>query len=108
MQARYATHRLTRNAQQKAKILVPEFEELLIDPILQKLEDPSIEPGFVDPRNCLVFWARPPSHVKELVGRVQSELRSVAPREFLSFEIRTVRVYEMKLTSNLIFKVHTA
>ena len=84
MQERYATHRVTRNAQQKNKIIAPDFEDLLIDPILRKLEDPSIEPGYVDPRNCLVFWAIPPRHVRDLVGKLQNELRNVAPSECLA------------------------
>jgi hypothetical protein len=88
MQARYATHRVTRNAQQKAKILAPDFEGLLIDPILQKLEDPTINPRYEDPRNSLVFWARPPGHIRSLVGRLQEELRKLAPSECFVFPFR--------------------
>jgi hypothetical protein len=50
-----------------------------VDQILAKLEDPSIEPGFQDPRNCLVFWARPPAAVRTLIAEVQRRLLSVAP-----------------------------
>jgi hypothetical protein len=82
MQARYATHRTTRNGQQKAKLLSPDFSGLILDPILQRLEDPSIEPGFQDYRNCLVFWARPPAHIRSLVGEIQQQLLSLAPRVF--------------------------
>jgi hypothetical protein len=49
-----------------------------VDHILAKLEDPSIGPGFQDPRNCLVFWARPPAAVRSLIAEVQSRLLSVA------------------------------
>jgi hypothetical protein len=50
-----------------------------VDEILAKLEDSSIEPGFQDPRNCLVFWARPPKSVRELILEVQKKLLMVAP-----------------------------
>lgn len=72
-------HRTTRNAQQKAKMLDQDFLGINIDPILLRLHNPSIEPGYVDPRHCLVFWARPPQHVKDLILRVQKELLTVAP-----------------------------
>lgn len=78
----YSVHRENRNAQQKEKFLSPNFEELLIDPFLLRLENPEIEPGFIDPRNCLVFWARPPDHVLRLASHLQSELKKAAPGEF--------------------------
>lgn len=83
LQTRYATHRNTRNGQQKEKLLSPEFSGLIIDPILERLMNPSIEPGFVDPRNCLVFWARPPSHIRSLVDQVQQKLLTLAPSTFI-------------------------
>ncbi|CAL3967485.1 unnamed protein product [Diplocarpon coronariae] len=83
LQARYATHRSTRNAQQREKLLSPGFAGLILDPILQRLTDPSIEPGYVDPRNCLVFWARPPAHICALVDQVQQKLLSLAPKLWL-------------------------
>lgn len=52
---------------------------MILDPVLQKIEDPKIEPGFQDPRHCLVFWARPPQHIKALVGTVQQKLLALAP-----------------------------
>lgn len=79
IQARYQTHRSTRNAQQKAKMLADDFTGVSIDQILLRLERPSIEPGYVDPRHCLVFWARPTEKVKQLIHRVQQELLTVAP-----------------------------
>ncbi|PBP21729.1 putative 60S ribosomal protein L44 [Diplocarpon rosae] len=83
LQARYATHRTTRNAQQREKLLSPGFTGLILDPILQRLTDPSIEPGYVDPRNCLVFWARPPAHIRALVDQVQQKLLLSAPNFWL-------------------------
>ncbi|KAJ5051515.1 uncharacterized protein L3040_001291 [Drepanopeziza brunnea f. sp. 'multigermtubi'] len=83
VQIRYATHRDTRNAQQKEKLLSPEFTGLILDPILQRLVDPSIQPGYVDPRNCIVFWARPPAHIRSLVGQIQQKLLSLAPKLWL-------------------------
>jgi hypothetical protein len=40
---------------------------------------PSIEPGFKDFRHCLVFWARPPAHIRSLVNKLQQELLKLAP-----------------------------
>ncbi|TKA61022.1 hypothetical protein B0A55_11446 [Friedmanniomyces simplex] len=79
MQARYTTHRTTRNAQQRAKLLAPDFPGVSVDEILAKLEDPSIEPGFTDWRHCLVFWARPPVKVRSLIGEVQRRVVRVVP-----------------------------
>jgi hypothetical protein len=79
LQSRYEHHRVNRNAQQAAKILAPDFAGWNLDEILMRLDGPTKEEGFVDPRNCLVIWARPPSPIRDLVKFVQSELRSVAP-----------------------------
>jgi hypothetical protein len=40
---------------------------------------PSIEPGFKDFRHCLVFWARPPGHIRSLVNKLQQDLLKLAP-----------------------------
>ena len=79
IQEKYTLHRTTRNAQQKAKMLDENFPGVNIDPVLLRLTDPAIEPGFQDPRNCFVFWGRPTEKVKDLIHRVQQELRTVAP-----------------------------
>ncbi|KAF2271566.1 uncharacterized protein EI97DRAFT_437751 [Westerdykella ornata] len=79
IETRYALHRTTRNAQQKGKLLSNDFPGVNIDPILLRLTDQTIEPGYVDPRHCLVFWARPPQHIKGLIGKIQKELLTVAP-----------------------------
>ncbi len=81
LQSRYATHCMTRNIQQRAKLLSPEFSGLILDPILQRLMDPNIEPGFKDSRYCIVFWARPPTHIRSLVDKIQQQLLSLAPSE---------------------------
>lgn len=83
IQSLYSTHRVTRNGQQKEKFLSSDFKEVLIDPFLLRLENPSIEPGFTDPRNCLVFWARPPDHIIELASKIQSLLKEAAPNVWL-------------------------
>jgi hypothetical protein len=82
IQARYSTHRTTRNAQQAAAILSPTFQEegLIVDPILQKITDPTLDPGFTDPRHSLVFWARPPLPVKTLISEIQARLQTIAPK----------------------------
>ncbi|GKT60647.1 hypothetical protein ColTof3_07986 [Colletotrichum tofieldiae] len=68
-----------RNEQQKQKFIATDFKELIIDPFLLRLENPEMEPGFQDPRNCLVFWARPPDHIVRLAAHVQALLRKAAP-----------------------------
>ncbi|KAI9744013.1 MAG: hypothetical protein M1818_002747 [Claussenomyces sp. TS43310] len=79
IQARYALHRTARNEQQKANLLSPSFKGLLTDGILQRLEDPTLEPGFVDPRHGIVFWARPPPHIRCLIEQIQQRLKITAP-----------------------------
>jgi vesicle-fusing ATPase len=84
LQERYSTHRTTRNAQQKAKLLAKDFSGVIVDPILQLLEDgKSVEEGYVDPRHCLVFWGRPEEHIRTLIGEVQQRLRKAAPSLWL-------------------------
>jgi vesicle-fusing ATPase len=61
------------------------FAGVSIDPILRKLNDPASEPGYVDPRHCLVFWGRPTRAIKDLIHRVQQELQTVAPSEMPRF-----------------------
>ncbi|KAK4164458.1 RNA ligase/cyclic nucleotide phosphodiesterase [Cladorrhinum sp. PSN259] len=83
IQSLYSTHRTTRNGQQQDKFLSPEFSELIIDPFLLRLENPDIEPGFKDPRHCLVFWARPPEHIVKLASHLQMLLKKAAPSLWL-------------------------
>ncbi|AEO64510.1 uncharacterized protein THITE_2110706 [Thermothielavioides terrestris NRRL 8126] len=83
IQALYARHRTARNAQQRDKFLAAEFTGLSIDPILLRLEKPDIEPGFRDPRHCLVFWARPPEHILKLASHLQALLQRAAPNLWL-------------------------
>ncbi|KAF2206407.1 hypothetical protein CERZMDRAFT_53182 [Cercospora zeae-maydis SCOH1-5] len=79
IQNRYENHRVNRNGQQREKLLAPDFPGVTIDEILAKLENPQQNPGYEDPRHCLVFWARPTAHVKAIVAEVQQALRKVAP-----------------------------
>ncbi|KAF2477963.1 AAA-domain-containing protein [Lindgomyces ingoldianus] len=83
IQNRYTVHRTTRNSQQKSKMLDGNFPGVKIDPILLRLCDSTIEPGYVDPRHCLVMWARPTQKVKELIQCVQQELLTTAPSLWL-------------------------
>ncbi|KAG4436409.1 hypothetical protein IFR05_008102 [Cadophora sp. M221] len=62
--------------------------------------DPSIEPGFVDPRNCLVFWARPPAHIRSLVDQVQQKLLSLAPKLWL-MPVPNLHLTALELTHSL-------
>ena len=52
-----------------------------------KLDGPNKESGYVDPRNCLVFWARPPRKVRRLIGEIQEKLRAVAPSQSTSIAV---------------------
>ncbi|GJC98164.1 hypothetical protein ColKHC_06990 [Colletotrichum higginsianum] len=72
-----------RNEQQKQKFIAPDYKELVIDPFLLRLENPKMEPGFQDPRNCFVFWARPPDHIVRLAAYVQALLKKAAPNAWL-------------------------
>ena len=87
-------HRTTRNDAQKAKLLSPNFTAFTLDTILQRLEDPSLEPGFVDPRNCLVLWARPPTPVKHLIAEVQGRLLGAAPSTLLSSKANRAKRFQ--------------
>jgi vesicle-fusing ATPase len=60
-------------------MLDEDFSGVSIDPILLRLTDPTVEPDFVDPRHCFVFWGRPTQKIKDLIQRVQQELLTVAP-----------------------------
>lgn len=65
-------------------MLDKDFSGPNIDPILLRLSDSTVEPGFVDPRHCLVFWGRPSQKIKNLIDRVQKELLTVAPSKSTS------------------------
>ncbi|CAN9474711.1 unnamed protein product [Alternaria alternata] len=80
---KYELHRTTRNQQQKAKMLDANFQGVNIDPILLRVHDTAVEPGYKDPRNCFVFWGRPTQQVKDMINRVQQELLTVAPNLWL-------------------------
>jgi hypothetical protein len=79
LQQRYQLHRETRNSQQKSKILADDFQGWLLDEHLVKLDGHQKLDDYVDPRNCLVFWGRPPHKVKQLIDLVQQKLRDAAP-----------------------------
>ncbi|MCJ1483808.1 transport between ER and Golgi ATPase protein [Schaereria dolodes] len=81
IQSCYDTHRRTRNHQQRTELLAPDFSGIIIDPILEKLAQPKKYPGYVDPRHCLVFWARPPAATRVLISIVQQKLRETAPSQ---------------------------
>ncbi|KAE8162651.1 RNA ligase/cyclic nucleotide phosphodiesterase [Aspergillus tamarii] len=83
LQSCYETHRTNRNAQQRAKILAEDFPGWSLDEILRRLDGPAKEEGYLDPRNCLVIWARPPPHIRDLIAFVQSKLKDVAPSIWL-------------------------
>ncbi|KAK4076169.1 hypothetical protein Trihar35433_2729 [Trichoderma harzianum] len=93
IQALYHAHRTKRNGLQKEKFLSPDYKELVIDQCLLRLENPEIEPGFRDERNCLVIWARPPVHIIELAAKIQARLQEVSPKIWL------MPTYRMHMTT---------
>lgn len=60
-------------------MLSADFKYLDVDQILYKLIHRSEYPNFLDQRNCLVFWARPTQAIKDLINKIQDELRTTAP-----------------------------
>jgi vesicle-fusing ATPase len=88
LQARYQLHRTARNAQQKANILGSEFDGWILDEHLVKLDGVLKDPNYVDPRHCLVFWARPPQKVRKLVQVIQQKLRDAAPGKRVADHVR--------------------
>lgn len=82
IQIRYHTHREARNEQQRTKLLASDFSGFMIDPVLEKLIDSDANPGYIDPRNCLVFWVRPPKRIRGFVGIIQAQLLELAPSQY--------------------------
>ncbi|KAI4170891.1 MAG: hypothetical protein LQ343_004655 [Gyalolechia ehrenbergii] len=100
VQARYALHRETRNATQRQKFLSKGFAGVTIDQVLHKLVNPERYPDFSDTRNCLVFWARPPAHVKALIGNLQKQLLTAAPNLWL-MPIDCLHMTTLEITHSL-------
>ncbi|CAG8889648.1 unnamed protein product [Penicillium egyptiacum] len=75
LQVAYEDHRSNRNALFRDQICQPGFCEWKEDEILSKvLEAEKGLTDFVDPRNNLAFWARPPKHIRDLVYKIQREI----------------------------------
>lgn len=83
IQSRYQTHRSARNTKQKAELLSADFPGFSIDPVLHKLVHEPQDPNSIDTRHCLVFWARPPEHLRLLISTIQEQLRDATPRLWL-------------------------
>ena len=79
IQRRYQIHRQLRNEQQAAKLLNTDFPGWLLDPVLQKLVDFKRHPDYVEPRNCVVFLARPPEHLRRVICKIQERLLGFNP-----------------------------
>lgn len=78
---------MARNSQQSAKILAESFPGWSLDEILKRLDGPGKEDGFVDPRNCLVIWARPSPQVRDLICFIQNELKSISPCKLFNIQL---------------------
>lgn len=70
---------MKRLAEQKTEMLSADFPGVICDTVLQKLCGDMLEPGYQDPRHCLVLWARPPNSIKRLIMVIQKKLLAVAP-----------------------------
>lgn len=70
---------MKRLAEQKTKMLSLDFPGVIYDTILQKLYGDTLEPGYQDPRHCLMLWARPPDSIKHLIMMIQKKLLAMAP-----------------------------
>ncbi|KAG7286383.1 hypothetical protein NEMBOFW57_008692 [Staphylotrichum longicolle] len=102
LQALYATHRTTRNAQQRDKFLTSEFNGLNIDQVLLRLENPDLEPGFKDPRDCLVAHSRTAEEIASLVSSMRPAIpaltgltftrRSRLVKPMISYDLSAVAV----------------
>ncbi|KAF2760065.1 hypothetical protein EJ05DRAFT_475082 [Pseudovirgaria hyperparasitica] len=77
IQERYSNHRTGRNQQQRAKLLSNDFAGVSVDPVLYNLVNDS---SYKDPRYCLVFWARPTQHVKNLIKQIQDMIAADFPK----------------------------
>ena len=84
---------MKRLAEQKAKMLASDLPGVICDPILQKLHDETLEPGYRDPRHCLVLWARPPDGIKTLIKKIQEKLLAVAPSTLQAYLPYIYHVY---------------
>ena len=77
---------MARNSQQSEEILADSFPGWSLDEILKRLDGPEKEDGFVDPRNCLVIWARPSPQVRDIICFIQNELKSISPCKFTNIQ----------------------
>lgn len=57
-------------------MISPDFEGIVPD---QYLSNRLKDKDYVDPRNSLVFWARPPEEVLSLAIRIQAIIKEVMP-----------------------------
>ena len=97
LQERYQLHRVTRNGQQQAKILADDFSGWILDEHLIKLDGPQKDGTYKDPRYCLVFWARPPQKIKNLITIIQQKLKDAAPDLWL-MPIENLHLTAMEVT----------
>lgn len=74
----YEKHRRTRNAAKFAEM--SQSHKVTPDTILSGLILDN-QPAEFDPRNCITIWSRPPSHVMDLIGKIQMRLvSSISPK----------------------------
>ena len=74
-----------------------------MDEILAKLEDSTNDPDYEDWRNCLVFWARPPERIRDLIAEVQKRLLVAAP-SLWTMPSNSLHMTAMEITHSLTAK----
>ncbi|KAI9727354.1 MAG: hypothetical protein M1828_006974 [Chrysothrix sp. TS-e1954] len=74
----YASHRLSRLQTQTTLFNSPSHTGPTPDPILSALlASPPEEANGIDKRTNLVFWARPPGRIRDLIAECQDRLKTV-------------------------------
>ncbi|KAI0033947.1 60S ribosomal protein L44 [Vararia minispora EC-137] len=83
IQTFYEQHCSDRNRQQRDIMMSPTFSGLATDDILKQIIDPAIDPPFIDTRNAIALWTRPPQGVRDIVDAIQQKLSVLCPRLWL-------------------------
>jgi hypothetical protein len=61
----------------------PQFPGVTVDNILRRLIEATITPPFIDHRDAVSLWGRPPSSIRNLLGQIQEHLIMLSPNLWL-------------------------
>ncbi|CEJ60932.1 hypothetical protein PMG11_09486 [Penicillium brasilianum] len=79
LQQAFEKHRSARNEKFKELILDPNFQTWQFDEILHRVLEAKLGlTQYVDPRNNLSLWSRPPRHIQQLVCEIQQIIAPIA------------------------------